>query len=92
MPVEKDSEVYNMNHRRRGIALLFNHMNFDHRLGLKARNGTDKDRDNLRMTLRQLDFEVRFQFPYFHFSGISVKCLSIDNDSSQFHEFFLCSI
>jgi len=59
MPVEKDSEVYNMNHRRRGIAIIFNHKLFDSRLGLKQRNGTDADRDNLRMTLRQLDFEVR---------------------------------
>lgn len=59
MPVEKDSEVYNMNHRRRGIALIFNHKLFDSRLGLKQRNGTDADRDNLRLTLRQLDFEVR---------------------------------
>ena len=25
MPVDRDSEIYNMNHRRRGIALVFNH-------------------------------------------------------------------
>ena len=31
---------------------------FDPRLGLKTRNGTDADRDNLRITLRQLDFDV----------------------------------
>jgi caspase-like apoptosis-related cysteine protease len=59
MPVEKDSEVYNMNHRRRGVAFVFNHMHFDPRLGLKERNGTAADRDNLRATLRSLDFEVR---------------------------------
>ena len=59
MPVDRDSEIYNMNHRRRGIAIVFNHKNFDQRLGLKVRNGTDTDRDNLRMTLRQLDFDVR---------------------------------
>lgn len=59
MPVARDSEVYNMNHPRRGVAFLFNHKHFDHRLGLKTRNGTDADRDNLRLTLRQLDFEVR---------------------------------
>ncbi len=59
MPVEKDSEVYNMNHRRRGVAYVFNHMHFDERLGLKQRNGTNADRDNLRLTLRSLDFEVR---------------------------------
>ncbi len=58
-PVDRDSEVYNMNHRRRGVAFLFNHMHFDDRLGLKQRNGTNADRDNLRLTLRALDFEVR---------------------------------
>lgn len=59
MPVEKDAESYNMGHKRRGLALIFNHKNFDPRLGLKPRNGTDADRDNLRMTLRQLDFDVK---------------------------------
>jgi len=59
MPCEKESEVYNMRHRRRGVAFIFNHKHFDQRLGLKQRNGTDADRDNLRLTLRQLDFEVR---------------------------------
>ena len=59
MPVERDAEMYNMNHKRRGLAIIFNHKNFDPRLGLKTRNGTDADRDNLRLTLRQLDFEVK---------------------------------
>jgi caspase 7 len=59
MPCEKDSELYNMNHRRRGLAIVFNHKNFDPRLGLKTRNGTDADRDNLRSTLRTLDFAVK---------------------------------
>jgi len=59
MPVARDSEVYNMNHPRRGIAIIFNHMNFDQRLGLKKRNGTDVDRDSLRSVLKGLDFEVK---------------------------------
>jgi len=58
MPCEKDAEFYNMNHRRRGKAFIFNHMNFDSRLSLKTRNGTNNDRDNLRVSLRQLDFDV----------------------------------
>ena len=33
-------------------------MHFDPVQQLKARNGTDADRDNLRVCLRQLDFEV----------------------------------
>jgi len=59
MPVERDSEVYNMNHPRRGTAIIFNHMYFDQRLGLKQRNGTNVDRDSLRSVLKGLDFEVR---------------------------------
>lgn len=59
MPAERDAECYNMNHRRRGLAIIFNHKNFDMRLGLKTRNGTDADRDNLRSTLRSLDFDVK---------------------------------
>jgi len=44
MPVEREAETYNMNHRRRGTALIFNHMHFDSRLQLKQRNGTHADR------------------------------------------------
>jgi len=58
MPTSKDSDQYNMNHRRRGRAFVFNHMNFDPRLNLNVRNGTNNDRDNLRINLRQLDFDV----------------------------------
>ena len=58
MPTTKDAEHYNMNHRRRGKAFIFNHMNFDPRLNLNTRNGTNADRDNLRINLRQLDFDV----------------------------------
>jgi len=58
MPVERDAEYYNMNHKKRGLSFIFNHKHFDPRLGLKQRNGTDADRDNLRITLRQLEFEV----------------------------------
>ena len=41
------------------MALVFNHKNFAPHLGLKIRNGTDQDRENLSNTLRRLDFEVR---------------------------------
>lgn len=58
MPTTKDADQYNMNHRRRGRAFIFNHMNFDPRLNLNTRNGTNNDRDNLRINLRQLDFDV----------------------------------
>ncbi len=59
MPAERDAETYNMNHRRRGLALIFNHKNFEPRRGLGTRIGTDVDRDNLKRTLTDLDFDVR---------------------------------
>ena len=58
MSTTKDADQYNMHHRRRGRAFVFNHLNFDPRLNLNTRNGTNCDRDNLRINLRQLDFDV----------------------------------
>jgi len=58
MPTEKDASHYNMTHARRGRAFIFNHMHFEPRMQLKQRNGTNCDRDNLRVCLRQLDFDV----------------------------------
>lgn len=58
LPCERNATIYNMRHKRRGVALILNHKNFDPRLGLKVRNGTDADKENLRITLRQLEFEV----------------------------------
>ena len=48
---------YNMNHSKRGIALIFNHelFNISH---LKPRCGTNVDCDNLISTLKNLGFEV----------------------------------
>ncbi len=68
-PVHKKSEVYNMSHRRRGVALLFNHLNF---VKLKRRDGTNEDRNNLRQTLGDLHFEVRvFDDPSLE---VSIRC------------------
>uniref|UniRef100_A0A182N1J2 Caspase n=1 Tax=Anopheles dirus TaxID=7168 RepID=A0A182N1J2_9DIPT len=58
MPVERYASDYNMNHKRRGLALIFNHENFDV-LQLKARAGTNVDCENLTTALKDLDFEVR---------------------------------
>ena len=58
MSTTKVADQYNMHHRRRGRAFVFNHLNFDPQLNLKKRDGTNCDRDNLRITLRQLDFDV----------------------------------
>ncbi|XP_067009140.1 caspase-1 [Anabrus simplex] len=57
MPVAMDARYYNMDHRRRGLAVIFNHEHFDIRT-LKPRSGTRVDRDNLQESLKYLGFEV----------------------------------
>ncbi|XP_051895599.1 caspase-6-like [Pristis pectinata] len=49
---------YNMKHRRRGIALIFNHEHFYWYLGLPSRGGTNADKMNLERRLRDLGFDV----------------------------------
>lgn len=48
---------YNMNHKNRGLALIFNHERFDN--DMKHRSGTQADRERLCETFRALDFDVR---------------------------------
>ncbi|XP_076753763.1 caspase-1 [Xylocopa sonorina] len=50
------SEVYNMNHARRGVAIIFNHVNIKK---MVRRTGSQKDVDALSDTLKTLGFEVR---------------------------------
>ncbi|XP_044757269.1 caspase-1-like [Coccinella septempunctata] len=48
---------YNMNHPKRGMALIFNHMNFSS--NLPTRQGTNKDRDDLESLFTKLKFKVK---------------------------------
>lgn len=57
MSTEKNAAYYKMDHKSRGLALIFNHEFFDVH-NLKARTGTDQDRKNLEDVLRKLGFEV----------------------------------
>ncbi|NWI64815.1 CASP6 protein, partial [Todus mexicanus] len=50
---------YKMNHKRRGIALIFNHEHFYWHLRMPQRLGTFADRNNLEHCLTKLGFEVR---------------------------------
>ncbi|XP_055972831.1 caspase-6-like [Sorex fumeus] len=52
-------EKYKMNHKRRGVALIFNHERFYWYLGMPDRRGTCADRENLRRRLLELGFEVK---------------------------------
>lgn len=68
MPVARAAGQYNMSHRRRGLALIFNNEVFSQE-GLKKRTGTNVDADNLKATLENLLFEVKI-FPDLTFDEI----------------------
>ncbi|KAM3963460.1 caspase-1 [Aphomia sociella] len=57
MPVNRNSPYYRMDHKRRGVAIIFNHEFFDIH-SLKARTGTNVDSDNLARVLKGLGFRV----------------------------------
>ncbi|XP_067121909.1 caspase-like [Centruroides vittatus] len=58
MSTTKDSEVYNMNHSRRGKCIIFNNKKFDAHTKLNERRGTEIDAQKLYHRFRELDFEV----------------------------------
>ncbi|XP_018567637.1 caspase-1 [Anoplophora glabripennis] len=51
-----ESEVYKK-YGKRGIAVIFNHKEYDKK-DIPTRDGTDKDRDDLYTTLKELQFDV----------------------------------
>jgi len=54
---DKDAWYYNMHHKYRGKAIIFNHENFQIR-DLKSRTGTGLDCINLEASLKNLGFDV----------------------------------
>ncbi|XP_031834431.1 caspase-1 [Nomia melanderi] len=56
-PTERYATHYNMNHSKRGLAIIFNHEFFTI-AHLKPRSGTNVDCENLVNTLKNLGFEV----------------------------------
>ncbi|XP_059412986.1 caspase-6-like [Carassius carassius] len=52
-------EEYKMDHKKRGMALIFNHENFYWQLRLNSRSGTEADKQNLAKRFQELGFEVK---------------------------------
>ncbi|XP_041641277.1 caspase-6-like isoform X3 [Cheilinus undulatus] len=52
-------EEYKMDHKRRGLALIFNQEHFMDEKHLPTRTGSKVDRDNLEKSLKDLNFEVK---------------------------------
>ncbi|KYN42910.1 Caspase-1 [Trachymyrmex septentrionalis] len=57
MPVEKNAECYNMNHKNRGKCIIFNHEDFSLSPQMK-RVGSAKDAERLQKTFGDLGFDV----------------------------------
>lgn len=49
---------YDMNHEKRGLAVIFNHKYFGKVTGFGTRIGTEVDHENLTKTLQKLDFTI----------------------------------
>lgn len=64
-PTERYASHYNMNHQKRGLAIIFNHEFFTIR-HLGPRSGTNVDCDNLVATLKNLGFEVKDYHNFTH--------------------------
>lgn len=58
------NEEYKMDHKKRGMALIFNHENFYWQLRLNSRSGTNADRQNLVRRFQDLGFEVKAHDDY----------------------------
>lgn len=50
---------YDMNHERRGLAIIFNHKHFDEHTGYGTRMGTEVDLESLKKTCKALDFTTK---------------------------------
>ncbi|XP_043665790.1 caspase-1-like [Vespula pensylvanica] len=55
--IDPNAENYNMYHKRRGVALIFNNISFTNQM--TVRQGSEKDCNDLTKSLKNLDFEVR---------------------------------
>lgn len=51
------ADTYNMKNKRRGIAVIFNNMNFEHHTGMYPRPGSERDSKNMYRLLCALGFE-----------------------------------
>jgi hypothetical protein len=57
-PIEADADEYNMEHDKRGKAIIFNHEKYEDYLRIPERTGTKIDKLCLKQRLEKLKFEV----------------------------------
>lgn len=69
------AEEYNMKHKRRGVALILNHVHFDN---MATRKGSVKDALDLKASLDKLGFDVRI------YTDPAVKTITTVLQSSKY--------
>jgi hypothetical protein len=69
-PIDADAEEYNMEHEKRGRAIIFNHEKYEKYLYLDDRTGTDIDKQCLKECFEKLKFDVEV---YDDFSREDIK-------------------
>lgn len=79
---DKYALFYNMQHRYRGKALIFNHKDF--KMGLSSRNGTELDCSKLEVSLSKLGFDVE------SFLDLTLKELNTTLDYCMYKLFITC--
>lgn len=90
LPTDVESMVYNMNHPKRGICVIFNNKCFDSHTGLNERRGTDVDAAQLYQQFRELDFDVK-TFQDYKWKDIMITLQELGNmDHSQYDCFVCC--
>lgn len=58
---EFEADIYPMNRKNRGFAVIINNKTFDQGVGLGARNGTDVDASALANRFAELGFDVELE-------------------------------
>lgn len=80
---DKEAWYYNMHHKNRGKAIIFNHENFEIR-DLKPRAGTGLDCFNLESSLKKLGFDVT---PYV---DLTLDQLEKKLDHCMYYVYYVC--
>lgn len=90
MPVPKYASHYKMDHKKRGLAYIFNHEVFECG-GLKARTGTNEDCKNLKECLMWLGFDVHV-FKDLNYTDIEFQVRQAARLDHTHHDCFLVAV
>ncbi|CAH1119858.1 unnamed protein product [Phaedon cochleariae] len=90
MPVPKYATHYKMDHKKRGLAYIFNHEFFQCG-GLKARSGTNEDCKNLKACLLFLGFDV-LEFKDLNYTDIEYQIREVARMDHTHHDCLLIAV